>query len=67
MQTPPPPEKSEKLRGFANLHYQIRFFFIFSMFTQIWLNIVFDPENAGIMGGWVLGLGVRVRMEGVLN
>ena len=28
------------------------------------LMVVF-PENLGFMGAWVLGLGVRVRMEGV--
>ena len=38
----------------------------FPIFAQNRLNIVFDPENLGFIGVWVLGLGVRVRMEGVL-
>ena len=43
------------------------FFSFFSIFAQNWLNIVFDPENLGFIGVWVLGLGVRVRMKGDLT
>ena len=44
----------------------ILFFFIFPIFAQKRLNIGFDQGKPGFMGVWVLGLGVRVRMKGVL-
>ena len=71
---PPPPNlwkmPPKKIGwGGVNLqktHSKSDFFSFFSIFAQNWLNIVFDPENLGFIGVWVLGLGVRVRMEGIL-
>ena len=64
---PPPPKKI----GFTSVNLQIYtrkfdFFHFFAIFPQNRLNIGFDQGNPGFMGVWVLGLGVRVRMKGVL-
>ena len=63
-----PPQKKSRMGGckFPKMHSKSDFFSFFPIFDQNWLNIVFDTENLGFIGVWVLGLGVRVRMEGIL-
>ena len=62
----PPPEKNRVIASESQIYTSKSDFFFLPIFAQNWLNIVFDPEKPGFMGVWVLGLGVRVRMEGVL-
>ena len=63
---PLPPQNIGKAMRICKFTLENPIFLIFPIFAQNWLNLVFDPENPGFMGVWVLGLGVRVRMEGVL-
>ena len=63
--------KCQKKIGFTSVNLQIYtrkidFFHFFAIFPQSRLNIGFDEGKPGFMGVWVLGLGVRVSMEGVL-